>query len=49
MLQMLAQTNPVVQQAMTYVNQNGGNAQQAFYNLAQQKGVDPMAVLNQLK
>ena len=49
MLQQMAQTNPTVQQAMNYVNQNGGNAQQAFYQLAQQMGVDPMTVLNQLK
>ena len=33
--------NPQMQQVMSYINQNGGNAQQAFYKLAQEKGVNP--------
>lgn len=36
-------------QAMNVVQQNGGDARQAFYNLAKQKGVDPNDILNQLR
>ena len=49
MFQSLAATNPQIQQVMQYVQQNGGDAKQAFYNLAQQRGVDPNSILNQLK
>lgn len=42
-------TNPQMKQVMDYVNQNGGNPQQAFYKMAQEKGVDPNAILNMLK
>lgn len=41
--------NPQVQQANNYIQQFGGNAKDAFYNLAQQKGVNPDDVLNMLK
>jgi hypothetical protein len=44
----MANSNPQLQQVMQYIQQNGGNAKQAFYNLAQQKGVDPNTVLQQL-
>lgn len=36
-------------QVMNVVQQNGGDARQAFYNLAKQKGVDPNDILNQLR
>lgn len=36
-------------QVMNVVQQNGGDAKQAFYNLAKQKGVDPNDILNQLR
>lgn len=49
MFQSLMQTNPQIKQAMEIVNQNGGNAKQAFYSMAQQKGVDPNIILSQLK
>lgn len=45
----LAQSNPQMQQVMNVVNQNGGNAKQAFYNLCQQRGVDPNSILSQLQ
>ena len=45
----MAASNPQMQQVMQFVNQNGGDAKQAFYNLAQQRGIDPNEVLNQLK
>lgn len=41
--------NPQMQQVMSYINQNGGNAQQAFYKLAQEKGVNPDEILKLLK
>lgn len=49
MMQSLMQSNPQMQQVMDVINQNGGNAKQAFYALAQQKGVDPNTILSQLK
>ena len=45
----MAMNNPQMQQVMQYINQNGGDPRQAFYNLAQQKGVDPNYILNQLQ
>lgn len=44
----MAANNPQMQQVMQYIQQNGGNAKQAFYNLAQQRGIDPQIILNQL-
>ena len=48
-LQQLIQTNPQMQQAMNYINQNGGDPKAAFYKLAQEKGIDPNLVLSSLK
>lgn len=45
----LAQNNPQVQQVMQYVNQNGGDPKAAFYKKAQEMGVDPNLIINQLK
>ena len=44
-LAQMAGSNPMVAQAMQYVQQNGGDAQTAFYKLAQEKGVDPNTIL----
>lgn len=33
---------------MNFVNKNGGNAQQLFYDLAKEAGVNPQEVLNRL-
>lgn len=41
--------NPNFREVLTYINQNGGDAKSAFYNLAAQKGIDPNSILNQLK
>lgn len=49
MLNAMAYNNPTVRQAMQYVQACGGNAQQAFYNLAQQKGVNPDEILNMVR
>ena len=49
MLNQLMQTNPQMKQVAELVNQAGGNPKQAFYTLAKQKGVDPEAILSQLR
>lgn len=49
MMQQLAQTNPQLQQTLNYINQNGGDAKQLFYNVAQQRGINPNTILDQLK
>ena len=49
MLSMLAQSNPQMQQAMSVIQQAGGDPQQAFYSLCEQKGVDPNKILDALK
>lgn len=48
-MQQLLSNNPDYQNVMTYINQNGGDAKSAFYNLAAQKGVDPNSILSQLR
>lgn len=48
MMQSLAQQNPQLQQTLDFIQQNGGNAKQLFYNMAQQKNVAPNTVLSQL-
>ena len=40
---------PQYQQAMQLIQQAGGDARAAFYNLARQKGVDPEQILSMLK
>lgn len=49
MLQNMANTNPQLKQALNYVNENGGDAKQAFYSMAKQNGVDPNEILSMLK
>lgn len=49
MMQQMAQNNPQLQQTLNYVNQNGGNAKDLFYAMAQQKGVNPDSIINMLK
>ena len=44
----MAQNNPQMQQVIQYVQQNGGDAKAAFYNLARQKGVDPNTIIQQV-
>lgn len=45
----MAQTNPQMSQVMQVIQQNGGNAKQAFYNMCQQRGIDPNVILGQLQ
>lgn len=49
MLNQIMQNNPQMRQVMDLVNQNGGDAQKAFYGLCEQRGVDPNQILNMLK
>lgn len=49
MLMELAQSNPQMKQAIEYIGQNGGNAKEAFYALAKQKGVNPDTILNMFR
>ena len=46
MVQQLLQQNPQVQQI---IQQYGGDAQKAFYGMAQQMGVDPEQILSQIR
>ena len=48
-MQNMLYNNPNFQKLLTYINQNGGDAKTAFYNMAAQKGIDPNIILNQLK
>ncbi len=48
-MQILFANNPQYQNAMNYIQQNGGDARSAFYNMAAQMGVDPNSVLSQLR
>lgn len=49
MLNQMFAGNPNYQQAQQLIQQNGGDAKAAFYNLAQQMGVDPEQILSQLR
>jgi hypothetical protein len=48
-MQNFVKSNPQMKQALDYINQNGGNAEQAFYSLAKEKGVNPDYILSFLK
>lgn len=49
MLNQMMSQNPQMKQVMEYINQNGGNAEQAFYKKAQEMGINPEDVLSQLR
>ena len=49
MLEQMMQSNPQMKQAIEYIGQNGGNAKEAFYALAKQKGVNPDTILNMFR
>ena len=49
MLNQMLQTNPQMKQAMDFVKASGGDPKAAFYRLAEQKGINPQAILEQLK
>ena len=45
----MAQSDDRMKQVMDVINQNGGDAKTAFYNMAKQKGVNPDDIINQVK
>ena len=45
----MLRNNPNYSKALELIRQNGGDAQKAFYNLANQYGVDPNEILKQIK
>ena len=49
MMQQLMQNNPQYKQVMDLVNQAGGDPKAAFYNMAQQMGVNPDEIIGMLK
>lgn len=48
-IQSMAQTNPMIKEAMDYVQSNGGDMKSAFYKLAEQRGIDPNNILNMIR
>jgi hypothetical protein len=48
-MQILFANNPQYQNVMNYIQQNGGDAKSAFYNMAAQKGIDPNIILSKLQ
>ena len=48
MMQSLAQSNQQLQQTLDFINNNGGNAKQLFYSMAQQNNVDPNTIINNM-
>lgn len=49
MLESLAQSNPQMKQVIDLVDRSGGDPEKAFYKLAQEKNVDPEAILSLLR
>lgn len=49
MMAQMMQTNPQLKQVMDLVQKHGGDPRRAFYETAQQHGVDPDEILNMLK
>ena len=49
MLKQLAYSNPQIKSVLDMVNANGGDAKSTFYKMAQQKGIDPEAILKLLR
>ena len=43
----MGQNNSQMKQVLDYIQQNGGNAEQALYNLARMKGADPNDAIRQ--
>lgn len=40
--------DPRMSNAINYVNSHGGNPQQAFYQLCNERGLNPMNIINQV-
>jgi len=48
MFQQMVSQNPKLQQVMKYIQDSGGDAKSAFYKMANEQGIDPNTILNQL-
>ena len=48
MMNQLLMNNPNTKQVMDLVNAAGGDPQKAFYQLAQQKGINPQDILDMI-
>ena len=48
MLQSIMQNNPQAEAVMDLIQQHGGDARAAFYDLARQKGVDPNQIFDMM-
>lgn len=49
LIQQMAQNNSQLKQTLDFINQNGGNAKELFYRMAQQKQTDPNTIIYNLK
>lgn len=49
MINQMMMTNPQIKQAMDFVKASGVDPKAAFYRLAEQRGINPQDILNQLK
>lgn len=49
MLNQMMQNNPQYNQVMSYIQQSGGDPRQAFYKMAEEKGINPEEILSQLR
>ena len=49
MVQSMLASNPQYGPVMNFVAQHNGDAKAAFYDMAQQKGVDPNTIINMLR
>lgn len=49
MISQMMQTNPQMKQVMEIVKASGNDPKRAFYALAEQKGINPQDILDQLK
>ena len=49
MLQQIMRMNPQFQQVTEIINKYGGDANKAFYDLAEKNGVNPQEILDLLK
>lgn len=49
MLAQMAQNNPNLKKVMDIVQQYGGDANKAFYAMAEQNGINPQEILDLLK
>ena len=49
MLEQLGKQNPQFNQVLQMCNGKGQSAEQLFYSMCKQQGIDPQAVLNQLR